>query len=94
MDWTNLIEMVDSLREHILYTVKLVEIPLNFQPCRPNDYYTIHQTREKQVWIYGKEEMITFLSDKELFGWEVKCYDFSQVWNEVDRLTITLFKFI
>ena len=94
MDWTNIIEMVTSLRDHIIYTVKLVEIPLDFQPCRPNDYYNIHQTKEMIRFIYGKDEMITFLSDKELFGWEVKCYEFNSDWNDVDRLTITLFKFI
>lgn len=45
------------------------------------------------MYFHEKDEVIEFLSNKELFGWEVKGYDFLTEWNKYIQLRIDLFKY-
>ena len=44
------------------------------------------------MYFFSSDEAIQFLSDKELFGWEVRSWDFRSECNKMDELRIVLCK--
>lgn len=58
----------------------------------PREYKPLGITFET-MYFHEKDAVIGFLSDKEIFGWEVKGYDFLTEWNKYIQLRIDLFKY-
>ena len=76
MDMLELITMLNEVRDDILYKITLEELPpIKVWVASPEDEYycpkKLHPSSEEK-YFYDKEEVITFLFDKDLFGWEVK----------------------
>lgn len=42
--------------------------------------------------FFNREEAFNFLSDCELFNWQVKGWDYNTSWNEIDEIIITLYR--
>lgn len=43
--------------------------------------------------MYNKEEILPFLFDKDVFGWEVKSWDIDSDWGLYTRIRIELYRF-
>lgn len=91
MDFCDLIQLVAETAKHqMYYTVELLEEP-NVQVFVEDDgrYGVNYFTHEVQYFI-NADDTIQFLSDKELFGFEVKSYDFNSRWNHAEEMNIVL----
>lgn len=80
MDMKELIEMIYGCdNSPVLYTVELED----FSPI---------QTQNKSVSFVTKDEVISFLFDYDLFGWQAKEWNYSEFAYSYATLTIKLFR--
>lgn len=97
MDMLELISMVNDMDQEILFTITLEELPpIKVWVASPEDEYyckkKLHPSSEvKHFW--DKEEVIAFLFDKDVFGWEVRSWDLNENWSEVTEFYIDLYRF-
>lgn len=54
--------------------------------------YCVNYTTNSVSCFVSADETIQFLSDKELFGFEVKSWDMNREWNTYGELRITLYR--
>lgn len=60
-----------------------------------DEYYCskkLHPAKEVK-YFHDKDEVIAFLFDKDLFGWEVRSWELNDAWNEYTQLHIDLYRF-
>jgi hypothetical protein len=72
--------------EPVLYTILLEEFPQN-----QSTKYEPRFLDERR--FFNREEAFNFLSDCELFNWQVKGWDINDNWNEVTQFHIHLCRF-
>jgi len=71
--------------EPVLYTILLEDFSHN-----QSTKYELRFLDEKR--FFNREEAFNFLSDCELFNWQVKGWDYNTSWNEIDEIIITLYR--
>ena len=72
--------------EPVLYTILLEDFSQN-----QSTKYVLRFLDEKR--FFNREEAFNFLSDCELFNWQVKGWDINDSWNEVTQCHIHLYRF-
>lgn len=93
MEMLDLIQLVtDTANKGVFYTVSLITIPKIQLFANDDERYEVRYSTPIIQQFFDADETIQYLSDKELFGWEVKCWDFSKEWNLHDELRIVLYK--
>lgn len=86
--------MVDGISsKHVLYAITLIDVQKYNVWVDDGGEYVVNATPNKITSFFSAEETIQFLSDKELFGWEVKSWDINDSWNEYTQLHIELYRF-
>ena len=95
MDMLKLIEMINDSSYPALYKITLEEMNLRyFVPDREDQYYLRRflqppiQTRQ----FYDKNDVIEFLADKDLFGWEIRSWNFEQSFSKFVEVKIELYR--
>lgn len=74
------------------YLVALIELPeVRFITEERSEYTTIENT-SKLKCFFTPEETIQFLSDKEVFGWNVRCWEYHEEWNKEREMRIELYR--
>ena len=69
--------------------------PLDISPYDPDErpYVRPRCNAKEYATMVGKEEIIPFLFDKDIYGWEVKGWDVDEDWGERPRIRIDLYRF-
>lgn len=82
MSMLEIIELVAETAKHqMYYTVELLEEPKVQVFVEDDGRYGVNYFTHEVQHFFSADDTIQFLSDKELFGFEVKSYDFSSNWN-------------
>ena len=93
MEWLDLINLVaDTAKHKMYYTVELLEEPKVQVFVEDDGKYGVNYFTHNVQHFFSADETIQFLSDKELWGFEVKSYDFNSSWNEPEELRIVLYR--
>ena len=97
MDMLELIQLVNDVKDDVLFTITLEELPpMPTWVVSPEDEYycskKLHPASEIKHF-HDKEQVISFLFDNDLFGWEVRSWDINESWNEYVQLNIELYRF-
>lgn len=72
--------------EPVLYTILLEDFSQ-----KQSTKYELRFLDEKR--FFNREEAFNFLSDCELFNWQVKGWDINESWSEVTQCHIHLYRF-
>lgn len=82
MSMLEIIELVAETAKHQMhYTVELLEEPKVQAFVEDDGRYGVNYFTHNVQWFFSADETIQFLSDHELFGWQVQSYVFNSSWN-------------
>ena len=82
MSFLDLIQLVaDTAKHPMFYTVELMEAPKVQVFVEDNGRYGVNYFTHNVQCFFNADETIEYLSDHELFGWQVQSYDFNSSWN-------------
>ena len=82
MSFLDLIQLVaDTAGNRMFYTVELLEEPKVQVFVEEDGTYGVNYLTHNVQCFFSSDETIQFLSDHELFGWQVQSYDFNSSWN-------------
>lgn len=85
-NWIDILNMVATpTYEPVFYTILLED----FSENRSTKYERRFIDERR---FFNREEAFNFLSDCELFNWQVKGWDYNTSWNEMNELIITLYR--
>jgi hypothetical protein len=56
-------------------------------------YYKPPKLTHETKFFYNKEELVCFLFDKDIFGWEVKEWNITDFVMNATEMTIKLYRF-
>ena len=72
MDFLDLIQLVSDTAKHpMFYTVELLEEPKVQVFVEDNGTYGVNYFTHNVQFFFSADETIQYLSDHELFGWQV-----------------------
>lgn len=82
MDFLDLIQLVAETAKHPMrYTVELLEEPKVQVFVDDDGTYGVNYFTHNVQCFLDADETIQFLSDHELFGWQVQSYEIESRWN-------------
>jgi len=82
MDFLDLIQLVAETANHPMhYTVGLLEEPKVQVFVEDDGRYSVNYLTHNVQCFFSSDETIQFLSDHELFGWQVQSYEIESRWN-------------
>jgi hypothetical protein len=82
MSMLEIIELVAETAKHQMhYTVELIEEPKVQVFVEDDGRYGVKYFTHNVQCFLSADETIQYLSDQELWGFEVKSYDFNSSWN-------------
>lgn len=85
-NWIDILNMVATpTKEPVYYTILLDDFS-------QNQSMKCQQRFLDERRFFNREEAFNFLSDCELFNWQVKGWDYNTAWNEIDEIIITLYR--
>ena len=84
--------MVDTSNQRIFYTITVIDLPEIEVFVEDGGKYVVNSTPNYVSCFASADETIQFLSDKELFGYEVRSWDLNREWNMYGEMRITLFR--
>ena len=82
MDFLDLIQLVAETAKHpMLYTVEVLEEPKVQVFVEDDGRYGVNYFTHNVQCFFSSDETIQYLSDHELFGWQVQSYNIESRWN-------------
>lgn len=82
MEMLEMIELVADTAGHPMrYTVELLEEPKVQVFVEDDGRYGVNYFTHNVQFFFNSDETIQFLSDHELFGWQVQSFNIESRWN-------------
>ena len=82
MSMLEIIELVAETAKHQMhYTVELLEEPKVQVFVEDDGRYGVKYFTHNVQFFFSADETIQYLSDHELFGWQVQSYSMESRWN-------------
>jgi len=93
MEWLDLINLVaDTAKHKMYYTVALLEEPKVQVFVEDDGKYGVNYLTHNVQYFFSADETIQYLSDHELFGWQVQSYNIESRWNQAEEMNIVLYR--
>lgn len=93
MEWLDLINLVaDTAKHPMFYTVELLEEPKVQVFVEDDGKYGVNYLTHNVQYFFSADETIQYLSDHELFGWQVQSYNIESRWNQAEEMNIVLYR--
>ena len=95
MNMLELIELIDRMKDRaMIYRVQCGRL-FDFMFVEGNDYIVSPSNHLRQLefrTFTDSEEIIPFLFEREVFGWQVKEWNIEERWTSVSTMDIQLFR--